>query len=86
MGEAACRSNEGANEMCPLLLGDKPPAVLPTDDTYRKLQKGRLHQGRLYLTKVFEVIAIGNWNPAYTSETLHVPERHAGGGAGTLGE
>jgi hypothetical protein len=53
---------------CPLLLGDEPPAVLPTDDTYRKLQKARLHQGRLYLTKVLEVIAIGNWNPAYTSE------------------
>ena len=55
-------------EACPRLLGDDPPAVVAADDTYRRLLKARLHQGRLYIQRITEVIAIGSWNPAYMSE------------------
>jgi RNA polymerase sigma factor (sigma-70 family) len=56
--------------MYPLILGDKPPTVLAADDPLRRLLKARLHQGRMYLKKVQEVIEIGNWNPAYFSELM----------------
>jgi RNA polymerase sigma factor (sigma-70 family) len=53
---------------CPRVLGDDPPTVVLVDDTYRRLLKARLHQGRMYLKKAHEVIEIGTWNPAYFSE------------------
>jgi hypothetical protein len=55
-------------KLCPRILGDEPPAVLPTDDTYRRLLKAQLHQGRSYIQRVEEVIAIGKWDPANLSE------------------
>jgi hypothetical protein len=57
-------------KLCPRVLGDDPPTVLPNDDTYRRLLKARLHQGRLYFKKTLEVIEIGRWDRAYFSELL----------------
>jgi hypothetical protein len=57
-------------KICPRVLGDDPPAVTATDDTYRRLLKARLHQGRIYFKKSLEVIEIGVWNPADFTEFL----------------
>jgi hypothetical protein len=56
--------------LCPRILGDEPPAAVSADDTYRRLLKARLHQGRIYLKKVYEIIEIGNWNPAHFSVVI----------------
>jgi hypothetical protein len=55
-------------KLCPLILGDDPPAIVPTDDTARRLLKARLHQGRVELMRNWEVVASGHWNPDYMSE------------------
>ena len=58
------------SESCPRILGEDPPAVIAEDDTYRRLLKARIHQGRIFLKKLNEVIEIGNWNPTFFSETF----------------
>ena len=55
-------------KMCPRILGEDPPAVAAADDTYRRLLRARLHQGRLYLKEIQGVIRIGMWNPVFFSE------------------
>ena len=52
-------------QRCPRLYGDAPPPAEPGDDTYRKLLKAQLQQGRLELQQTNEVIKIGQWNTAY---------------------
>src|SRR5262249_28478588 len=44
-----------------------PPAIEPTDDTYRRLLKARLQQGRIEMNKYWEVISLGRWDPTYFS-------------------
>src|SRR4029077_1576764 len=54
--------------MCRRLVGEDPPTVIAADDSYRRLLKARLHQGRIYIQKIREVIEIGKWDPAFFSE------------------
>jgi hypothetical protein len=52
-------------ERCPRLYGDAPPPVERGDDTYRRLLKAQLQQGRLEVQRVYGVIKIGQWDAAY---------------------
>ena len=46
---------------CPRVLGGTPVAILPTDDTYRRLLKARLEQGRQEVFKVRQALRVGRW-------------------------
>jgi hypothetical protein len=54
--------------LCPRIFGDDPPSVVPADDTYRRLLKARLHQGRLEMQRKWEIVGIANWRPEFFSE------------------
>lgn len=49
---------------CPRLLGGAPPTIDATDDTFRRLLKARLHQGRLELRSHLDAMQVGNWSLA----------------------
>lgn len=47
----------------PILLGKTPITIEPTDDTYRRLLKARLQQGRLEMQQYEERIRVGTYQP-----------------------
>jgi RNA polymerase sigma factor (sigma-70 family) len=69
-GQMSVKFEEELASLCPLLLGDKPPMVLPTDDTYRRLLKARLHQGRMELQRIREIIAVGSYTSTFFASQL----------------
>jgi RNA polymerase sigma factor (sigma-70 family) len=48
-------------ELCPRLLGGTPVTFDPTDDTYRKLLKARIEQGRQEVLQIRQQIRVGRW-------------------------
>jgi hypothetical protein len=55
---------------CPRLLGEAPPAIDPTDDTFRRLLKARIQQGRLELAQINEIIRVGRWDSIWTPSLM----------------
>jgi RNA polymerase sigma factor (sigma-70 family) len=62
--EAMERINAAFTKMCPRLDGKVAVKAEPTDDTYRKLLKARLHHGVRYVMRIRKVIELGRWHPA----------------------
>jgi hypothetical protein len=51
-------------KLCPRVLGDTAVAVDPKDDTYHRLLKARLQQGKLELRRVQGIMRVGRWTSA----------------------
>jgi RNA polymerase sigma factor (sigma-70 family) len=55
---------EDIAKVCPRIFSNTPVTVLTTDDTYRRLLKARIEQGRVEVQKIRELMMVGRWTPS----------------------
>lgn len=84
--------NRELGRLCPRIVGEMTPEpneamkIVPGDDTYRKLLKARLHQGRIELLKTNELLQVGKWDTVSLHQKLNCLEDMSNAATDLCGE